>query len=118
METVLIVEDDELAREVLGEMAQELGYETVLTANGQEALDAMESLVYQGQSLKLVFLDLEMPVMNGVTFRKKQLENPQLADIPVVIVSGHRHPLPDDEVKNVARITKPISLETMRQLLR
>jgi CheY-like chemotaxis protein len=58
----------------------------VLTAaNGQEALAVLRTLP---KLLKLILLDLMMPIMDGWTFRQHQAQDPLLMSVPVVVLSA------------------------------
>ncbi len=66
MYKILICDDETDIRNALNIYLSAQGYETVLCANGQEALDAVE----QGD-IGLVLLDIMMPVMDGITVLSK-----------------------------------------------
>jgi Response regulators consisting of a CheY-like receiver domain and a winged-helix DNA-binding domain len=86
MPCVLIVEDDDEVRPMLDVMLTIEGYQTMVAANGQEAL---EQLAVRRPSL--ILLDIEMPVMDGYEFRAIQLQDPRLAEIPVIcLTAGER----------------------------
>ena len=104
---ILIVEDDDDLRETLGEILRLKGYDVLTAANGQEAIAALRQY---GEPC-LILLDLMMPVMDGWEFRRAQLEDPGLAQVPVVLLSGA------DEVAReavnlaaVGHLTKPVEL--------
>jgi CheY-like chemotaxis protein len=80
---VLIVEDDADVREFMNVLLSHSGFETVTATNGAEALK-----VVRERRPCLVLLDLMMPVMDGWTFRAKQLEDPAIADVPVVCLTA------------------------------
>jgi CheY-like chemotaxis protein len=80
---VLIVEDDADVREFMNVLLSHSGFETVTATNGAEALQ-----VVRERRPCLVLLDLMMPVMDGWTFRAKQLEDPAIADVPVVCLTA------------------------------
>jgi len=82
---ILIVEDHEDVRGGLLSMLQSLGYWTISAKHGQEAL----ALLRSGPRPALILLDLVMPVMDGWQFRREQLRDPALAEIPVVILSSY-----------------------------
>ena len=82
--SVLIVDDDEDIRLACVEVLQMAGVATATAADGQEALDALRA----GMSPQLILLDLSMPKMNGVQFREAQLDDPEIAEIPVVVISA------------------------------
>jgi CheY-like chemotaxis protein len=83
--TVLIVEDDGAIRESIAEMLTDDGIMVLEAENGREALELLGRL---GEPPRLILLDLMMPVMDGWTFRSRQLADPRLASIPVVILSA------------------------------
>jgi CheY-like chemotaxis protein len=101
---VMVVEDDHLIRQVIAEALEEEGFEVVEAANGKEALEALARV-----RPSLILLDLMMPVMNGWEFRRAQLENPQIADIPVVVLSA----LKEHQVEATRSFTKPFDLEDL-----
>jgi CheY-like chemotaxis protein len=80
---VLVVDDDKDIRETLEELLRDEGYEVFTARNGAEALGA----VRQARP-GLVVLDLFMPVMDGVEFRRRQLADPEIAAVPVVVISA------------------------------
>lgn len=82
---VLVVEDDQDIREVIGALLQEFGYGVVLAKNGQEALQQLRSGTCRPC---VILLDLWMPVMDGWQFREEQQKDASLAAIPVVALSG------------------------------
>jgi len=79
---ILVVEDDEDAREAMVALLQMKGYRAVPAGNGREALDYLD----QAAAPDLIILDLWMPVMDGWHFRSEQIKNPRLAHIPVIVV--------------------------------
>jgi CheY-like chemotaxis protein len=84
---ILIVDDHDDIRETLAQVLQVEGYQVATAVNGREALDYLRS----HPAPCLILLDLTMPVMNGWDFRYEQLKDPNLAEIPIVIVSGTNH---------------------------
>ncbi|HKA35558.1 MAG TPA: response regulator [Thermoanaerobaculia bacterium] len=83
---ILVVEDDNDLRETLLDVLDRAGFEVVIAANGEEALATLES----GRPTALVLLDLHMPVMDGLEFRRRQLESIGLSDVPVLVITGDR----------------------------
>jgi CheY-like chemotaxis protein len=84
---VLVVEDDLEIRESLMEILEDHGYEPVGAENGLEALSKLRE---PGPPPCVIFLDLMLPKMDGRAFRQEQLRSPELASIPVVIISAFR----------------------------
>ena len=83
---VLLIEDDAAIRETLGEALQEEGFEVMVASNGREAL----KILGNGSRPSAILLDLMMPVMDGWDFRREQLNDPSLRDVPVLVVSATR----------------------------
>ena len=82
--TILIVDDEPVARTLAQKKIEEQGYNVVTAANGEEAL-----AVLQTTKPDLILLDVEMPKMNGYTFMgelNKINLNPR---IPVVVLTAH-----------------------------
>ena len=83
-DTVLIVDDEEIIREVCSELFREFGFEPLTADGGVEALQIFHD---QGDRIALVLLDYSMPGMDGVAvFRELRKEWPQ---IPVMLASGY-----------------------------
>ena len=81
---VLLVEDDPDCREAVKALLESEGYNVTTAGDGQQALDR----VRQQHDLCAILLDLMLPVRDGWWFRAQQLRDPDLAAVPVVIVSG------------------------------
>jgi len=108
--TVLVVEDDSLARECMRMLLEREGYAVSEAANGREALDRLRD----GCRPALILLDLMMPVMDGWQFRAEQQSDPALAAIPVVVVSalaGDR--ILGKEFGPTGMLTKPVEVQEL-----
>jgi CheY-like chemotaxis protein len=82
--TILIVEDDEVARLGLSYLLQADGYDTVTAADGHEALERLHA----GPRPDLVLLDMILPGGDGWFFCGRRQTDPQAAAVPVVIMTG------------------------------
>lgn len=80
--TILVCDDEELIRWSLCEHLEQEGYRTIAAANGQDCLDRVRS-----DSPDLVFLDLKMPVMDGMTALRSIRDTDQ--ELPVVMMTAH-----------------------------
>jgi two-component system, chemotaxis family, chemotaxis protein CheY len=80
--TVLVVEDDESIRSVIGDVLEERGFDVLGVANGAEALSCLEHT-----RPDVMVLDLLMPVMHGWDFMETYAEKTGGASIPIVVVS-------------------------------
>ena len=81
---VLIVEDDTDLRQALSQILSDEGYRVDGAEHGLHALEQLRD----GVRPCLILLDLTMPVMNGWQFRDMQRQDPELATIPVVVISA------------------------------
>ena len=81
--TVLVVDDEELIRTLAGEVLAACGFKVLQAANGLEGLEVFRRAP---SALRLVVLDLTMPVMGGLeVFRELRRDRP---DLPVLLISG------------------------------
>jgi len=80
---ILLVEDDPEARDEMAWVLRREGYAVVAAADGEEALEAVRR-----EMPALILLDLMMPVMDGFEFRVRQMQDPALAEIPIIVLSG------------------------------
>ena len=85
MAGILLVEDDRDVRESIAEVLEEEGYRVTLAKTG---VDAIEQLGKSHHLPTAIVLDLMMPVMDGWQFRKEQKQHPDIADIPLVVITA------------------------------
>jgi YesN/AraC family two-component response regulator len=79
---LLLVDDEEGIRKVLGISLTDLGYQVLTAENGEEALE-----IFRRETPPIVLTDIKMPVMDGIELlRKIKDENP---DTEVIMISGH-----------------------------
>ena len=81
---ILVVEDEPRTRAQMTSILRHAGYPVVAVANGEEALERL----HDDARPSLVVLDLMLPVMDGFEFRVRQMQDPEIANIPVVVVSA------------------------------
>jgi CheY-like chemotaxis protein len=90
--TVLVVDDDHDLRESVMELLEDHGYRAVGAVDGREALYLLHTAPAKPN---VILLDLMMPVMDGLRFREEQLGDPEIAPIPVIVMTAHsRSPAP------------------------
>jgi CheY-like chemotaxis protein len=80
---VLVVDDESDVRIYLSRLFEENGFRATCAGNGEEALQAVEK-----ERPDLITLDLSMPQTSGVRFYQTLKSRPDLAGIPVVMVTG------------------------------
>lgn len=83
--TVLIVDDDPLIRDLIGEILSREGYGVEAVASGDAALAALRNKI-----CTLVLLDVSMPVLDGFQTLEKIKGDPSMREIPVVMLTAAR----------------------------
>ena len=83
--SVLIVDDNDLNRELLSDALRLAGYATAEAGDGREALDYLHS---HADRPGAILLDLLMPVMDGWEFLRRRRRDPQLAEVPVLVFTA------------------------------
>jgi CheY-like chemotaxis protein len=84
--TVLLVEDDVDVRDALIELLAAEGFSTVSMRSGERALEYLSGA---NPAPSVILLDLMMPGMSGVEFRRRQLSIAARAAVPVVVISAN-----------------------------
>lgn len=107
---VLVVDDDSDIRETMALLLQAEGYPTLVAGGGREAL----AVLHCGHHVAVILVDLRMPDMTGTELVEQLKDDPALARIPVVVMSG------DNAACAIARsigadecLVKPIELPTL-----
>jgi putative two-component system response regulator len=80
--TILVVDDEDINRKVLGTLLQSLGYDVRIATNGTEGLAAMDPTV------DLVLMDIMMPDMDGFETVEALRAKPEGRDVPVIMVTA------------------------------
>ena len=100
----LIIDDEELARELLETHVSQLD-DFELVASCSSAIEASKML--QGETIDLLFLDIEMPVLKGTDFFKNLMHKPK-----VIFTTAYRdYALEGFELNAVDYILKPITFQ-------
>lgn len=81
---VLLVEDNELNQQVATELLRAMGCQVDVAGNGQQALALLDLQPYD-----LVFMDMQMPVLDGLAATRQLRLRPELADLPVVAMTAN-----------------------------
>ena len=115
---ILVVEDNEVNRQVAVRMLMRLGCDTLLATNGQEAVEALRQ-----HDVDLVLMDCQMPVMGGYEATQvlrdptSGIRNPR---VPVIALTASA--MPDDSARCLAAgmndfLTKPVRLSDLHATL-
>ncbi len=109
---ILIIEDEPSISEILKEFLEDEGFVVFLAGHGIEALD----LIKENGFPDLILSDNNMPIMNGLEFRKIQLTNNDLSRIPFILMSA-KFDLDLNDFLNPTFIHKPIDLDNILEII-
>lgn len=82
--SILVVEDDVTLNKAYKTLLEQAGYDVTIATNGQEALDITES-----KKPELIFLDLRMPVLDGVGFLRQYKPKENHPDVKIIVFSNY-----------------------------
>lgn len=80
--TILVVDDSASIRQVVGIALKGAGYDVIEATDGQNALSKLT-----GQRVHLIISDVNMPVMDGITFLKQVKTRPEYKFTPVIMLT-------------------------------
>lgn len=111
MTKILLVEDNEMNRDMLSRRLARRGFLVVCALDGQQGLDLARS-----EAPDVILMDMSLPVLDGWTATRRLREDPGLRTIPVIALTAHA--MADDEQR--AREagcddfdTKPVELDRL-----
>jgi two-component system, cell cycle response regulator DivK len=111
MPTVLLVEDNEMNRDMLSRRLSRRGFDVHVAVDGQEALDSVREV-----TPCVILLDMSLPVKDGWTVARELKADPVLSAIPIIALTAHA--MAGDEQKALAAgcddfDTKPVELDRL-----
>lgn len=108
---ILIVDDSASLRQVVSIALNNAGYDTIEAEDGAIALSKLD-----GKKVHLVICDVNMPVMDGITFVKKVKQMPNYRFLPIIMLtteSGENRKLEGQAAGAKAWVVKPFQPEQM-----
>ncbi|WP_244204645.1 hybrid sensor histidine kinase/response regulator [Vibrio rhodolitus] len=110
--TVMVVDDKEIQRQLVKLLLGQLGYKVVLANNGQVAVDMLEEC-----SIDFVFMDVQMPVMNG--FEAASIIKASHPTLPIYALSGEAGLVELEKIRQTmdGRLTKPTTKLALQQAI-
>ena len=113
---ILVVDDIYTNRYLLAQLVKLTGNEVVQAENGEEAIRILEN-----EKIDLVFMDIEMPVMNGLeaTMYIREKLPPPKCNTTIVALTAHNPKIFFDDYKDVGfnqLLTKPYSVKKITEL--
>ena len=116
---VIVVEDDRDTREVVKLILELDGIDVTEAADGLEALDQLHKIRSRNpQQPSAIVLDIMMPRCSGPEFRKRQLDDPSIADVPIIVLSAVADQTRMDELRAFARVSKPFDPDQLVHVVR
>jgi CheY-like chemotaxis protein len=112
MSHILVVDDDEVHRELLSEYLGTLGYRTRQAEDGRQALDMLEEDMPEA-----ILLDLRMPVMSGWGLLEALKKLPSAKNLPIIIISAYGFEWEAELVGAAGYVSKPVDLDRVRDTL-
>jgi two-component system cell cycle response regulator DivK len=111
MAKILLVEDNEMNRDMLSRRLKKRGYDVLIAVDGQEGLEMTKS-----ERPELILMDMSLPVIDGWEATRRIKADPELQSIPVVALTAHA--MADDRERALeagcdAYETKPVELPSL-----
>jgi CheY-like chemotaxis protein len=111
MVKILLVEDNEMNRDMLSRRLKRKGYEVVMAVDGQEGVNMATS-----ESPAVILLDMSLPIMDGWEAARQLKANPDTKGIPILGLSAHA--MTPDRDKAIAAgcddyDTKPVDIKRL-----
>jgi CheY-like chemotaxis protein len=113
---ILVADDNADNRDMMRVLLELKGYAVLVAENGREAVHLALT-----ESPDLIFLDLELPLMDGITVARDLLSHQKFLKVPIVVVSGHdprKYKQTALEAGCSDFLLKPISFEWLDEMLR
>ena len=113
---VLVVEDNEVNQKVALEILRRAGITVFIATNGLDAINRLEA----GEAFDLILMDLQMPIMDGLTAAKKIRADERFVNIPIVAMTANV--MRGDREKTLAagmqgHLGKPVNLDELYEIL-
>ena len=117
---LLLVEDNELNREIALATLEGYGFSFLTAENGKEAIEIVSSST-KGE-IDLILMDVQMPIMDGyeATERIRNLKDPVLSNIPIIAMTANAFAEDRQKAENAGMngfLTKPIEVDKVIDLL-
>jgi len=112
---ILIVEDNKDSSEILSQFITKFGHQAIKAKNSKEALALAEA-----ETPDLIFMDMDLPDVDGVKTTKLLRQNPKTSNIPVVALTAWIAELWREKAMRVGIVTyllKPVSPQTLKETI-
>lgn len=111
-DVVMVIDDEALVRDTLGDFLTDEGYRVLLASSGAHALKLLATAAIKPS---VILLDLKMPDVDGWQFRELQLRDSGMKSIPVIVLTG----TPNAAVREAAAVLrKPLRLPVIAKAIK
>ncbi|WP_107045685.1 ATP-binding protein [Sphingomonas sp. STIS6.2] len=115
---ILLAEDHEVNQLLVRAMLARGGHDVTIVVDGRAAVDAVRDSKGAGRPYNLVFMDMQMPVMDGLTATKaiRAMESPNDARLPIVALTANAFAADLDTCRDAGmddHVAKPVAMETL-----
>jgi two-component system, cell cycle response regulator DivK len=110
---ILLVEDDEMNRDMLSRRLLKRGYDVVIATDGQQGLDAAGR-----DRPDIILMDMSLPVVDGWTATRTLKDDPATAGIPIIALTAHAMSGDEEKARSAGCDdfdTKPVELKRLLQ---
>jgi len=84
MPKVLVVEDNEMNRDMLSRRLERRGYEVITAVDGEDGVNKAQS-----ESPDMILMDMDLPVLDGWAATRQLKDSPDTQAIPVIALTAH-----------------------------
>jgi CheY-like chemotaxis protein len=84
MARILLVEDNDMNRDMMSRRLQRKGYEVLMAADGMQAI-----LMAESETPDLILLDMSLPVIDGWEAARRLKASPTTASVPIIALTAH-----------------------------
>ncbi len=114
---ILLVEDNEINQEIAIEVLKGMGATVILANHGAEAVS-----IWEKQDVDLILMDIQMPIMDGLTATKEIRNSTKLNSQSIPIIAMTAHAMTGDKEKSIQagmndHITKPLNIDELYNVL-
>ena len=117
---ILLVEDNEINQQVACEILRDVGFVVDVAENGQIAVQSVEARAAEGQPYDLVLMDMQMPVMDGITAARLIRENHAADRLPIVAMTANAMQVDRERCRDAGMngfVPKPINQDELWRAL-
>jgi two-component system, sensor histidine kinase and response regulator len=115
---ILLAEDNLINQKIAKGLLEKIGCNITIVENGRKAVEQ-----YKNRNFDLIFMDIQMPEMDGyeATGKIRELEKPKMSHIPIIAMTAHAMKGDRDKCLSAGMdeyVTKPISMKSLLEAMR